>query len=68
MASALEKVDSLEQKCDQLTQIATKLNKTVSDAITTATNEMETVLTSIKGKIEETMSTVTSDTNDSGSS
>ena len=64
MTSASEKTDSLSQQCDKLSEIATNLDKTVSDAIANASNEMKTVLNSIKQNIEETMSTVINDTNE----
>ena len=64
MASALEKADSLAKQCDELTQIATNLEKTVSDAVKKATKDMKAVLHAIKEEIGQTMSTVIHDTNE----
>lgn len=64
MVSASEKTDQLAKQCDQLAQIATNLDKTVSDAITKASSEMQVILNEIKEGIDETMSTVANDTNE----
>ncbi|UJR29697.1 hypothetical protein I4U23_017245 [Adineta vaga] len=64
MASSTEKIGTLKAQCDELTEIATKLNTTINDAITTASNELKVILNKVNETIDDIMSTVTNDTNE----
>ncbi|CAF1656776.1 unnamed protein product [Adineta ricciae] len=64
MASSSDKIKSLQDQCEQLTKITEKLNETIINAVTDASNELKGILNQIKETNEEMMCTVTNDTNE----